>query len=341
MHVKNTLELLHDQLVDLSRTPSLNKKFDSYVADLVQTVDRVLKKYKNLPPAASREIMGGVWSATKYLIGSSSNEIPYEIVYALDLARSEWKKKECIITTALIDDQDYHYNVLSAYTGNLISYFLNKAINYDLIQIALPKLYKHKPLHIVALYHELGHFLADDLKIIATSLIFYPPKDPNSDEEKYHRSEFFADLFAACYTGHSLNVFLSNYFPDNKNSYTHPSSERRIKNIEAFLNKKPTPLIEMFEDILKKLKLPGLEKRYQKPDISKCFDNIRPYEIKNDKELHGILGAGWKYLKNILTSPSEKWRAMSEFERDCKVNDLIEKSIRNRLIKIKWNNETS
>ena len=328
-------------MLDLSRTPYLSDQLDKYVRDLVKTVDRVLKKYDKLPPNVTRAILTQIWSATKYLIGSTSKEIPYEIVYALDLARAEWKKKECLITTALVDDQQYHYNMLSSSATKLISYFLGKPPSYELIQIALPRLYKHKPLYIVALYHELGHFLANDLKITSSSLIFYPPKGPDPVEERYHREEFFADLLAACYTGRSLIFFLSAYFPDDPDCDTHPSTKRRIENIESFLDNKTNSTIDMFHDVLHKLKLPELKKRYAKPEISKTFDNIRPYDLANEEELHGILEAGWEYLQKIFATPPGRWVKMNEFERDRQVNDLIEKSIRNKLIKTKWEDEAS
>ncbi len=56
----------------------------------------------------------------------------------------------------------------------------------------------------------------------------------------------------------------------------------------------------------------------------------------NDEELHGLLDSGWNYLCKAYEQKNDPWSAVSKQEIMRIINDLIEKSIRNRMIKLKW-----
>jgi len=283
--------------------------------------------------------MDQIWFATKYLIGSTSKEIPYEIVYSLKTALDDWEiNQRFLITTALIDDPNYFFQALDP--SKVIRQFLPKVKIDGLIQIASPRLYRHKPLNIVALYHELGHFVDDFHKVTSNSILLHPPATTDQvalQQEIYHRKEFFADLFAASYSGDAIKFFLQKFAPNAPESLTHPSTTNRIANIDTFLKSRNNKSISIIKDTLNTKKLPLLRRRFTSPDITTSFNNIRPYQIQNDRELHGILEAGWKLLQDIEKAPFPPWSKLdNEFEAERIINDLVEKSIRNKMLKQKW-----
>lgn len=328
------MHLLLDELTALSRTPYFNKSLEQYLDNLIQAVQHVVSQYDKFPSSVTDRIAETVWLATKYLQGGTSKAVPYETVYALRLALMDWVDQPCAITTALRDDLDYHF--CSTDPGRVLEKFIpDVAFNSELIQIALPKLYRHYPLYNVALYHELGHFVDNRCGVISFSLICRPPRQNKTIVES-HRREHFSDLFAACYTGNAISLFLDSVAHDAPNSRTHPATASRISIIEDFLSGTPNQIVDFYQSILSNRGLPQLKKRYVSPNIKTSFDAIRTYPLANNEELHGLLESGWIYLREAYDQQSEPWRAMSKQEIMRVINDLIEKSIRNRMVKLKW-----
>jgi hypothetical protein len=264
--------------------------------------------------------------------------VPYEIVHCLELVVQDWDKAPKLVTTALTDDPDFHFYHFNP--GQIINTFVpTHDVNKQIIQIAFPTLYRHKPLYIIGLYHEIGHFIDNHLKITEWSI----RKDmiaPNV-KEKSHRSEFFSDLFAASYTGKAYHSFLSKFAPDDPESETHPATLDRLDNIASFLSGKENKLLQTINSVLVDLGYPRLSIKFSKPDVSSCFDNLRPYNFRNTEELHGIFEAGFDYLEKVNSAPTELWRNFADYQKDKVLNDLIEKSIRNKMITEKWNDATS
>jgi len=330
------LHLLLDELTALSRTPYFSKSLEQYLDNLIQAVQHVTSRFDSFPSNVTDQIAQSVWLATKYLQGGTSKTVPYETVYALRLALKDWVVHPCAITTALRDDLDYHF--WSIDPGKVLEKFIpGVAFDSELIQIALPKLYRHFPLYNVALYHELGHFVDNKCGVISFSLILRPPKTvQESAIVESHRKEHFSDLFAACYTGNAISLFLDSIAHDAPFSVTHPATVARTKVIEDFLSGTPNPIVDFYQDVLSKRGLPELTRRYVSPSINASFDAIRTYPIANDEELHGLLDSGWNYLCQAYEQKNEPWSAVSKQEIMRIINDLIEKSIRNRMIKLKW-----
>ena len=201
-------------------------------------------------------------------------------------------------------------------------------------------MYRHRPLYNVALYHELGHFLDKHHNIIGYSrLLSWYPDDKSGKREEYHRREYFADLVAASYAGYGYSTFLENIAHGNEDTDTHPALNKRLGLIDDFLCGKSNQTIELFQDVLRSRKFEPLQIRFTEPNIIPCFENVLPYNIASDPELHGILVSGWKFLKDIHDKKIDNWKTLDEFDADRIVNDLVEKSIRNRIITEKWKNE--
>ena len=333
------MHLLLDELTALSRTPYFNKSLEQYLDNLIRAVRHVVSRFDNFPSDVTDQIAETVWLAAKYLQGGTSKAVPYETVYALRLALMEWVDQPCAITTALRDDLDYHF--WSIDPGKVLEKFVpDVAFDSELIQIALPKLYRHFPLYNVALYHELGHFVDSKCGVISFSLIWRPPRQRPRIAEA-HRKEHFSDLFAACYTGSAISLFLDSIASDAPISATHPATADRISVVQDFLSGTPNPIVDFYQDVLKQRGLPELNKRYVSPSIKPNFDAIRTYPIANNEELHGLIDSVWIYLCEAYEQKSEPWSAMSKQEIMRIINDLIEKSIRNRMVKLKWSDATN
>ena len=342
---------MRDYLSELCATPYFNKDIEDYNKGILNVISYVLDNYSSIRSNYSRTICDSIWTASKYLSGSISSEIPYEVNFLLSNALNDWVKKDCVITTALVNDRDFHFLPYDPWKeiNFLLPDFDYPDFDKILIQIALPKLYKHIPLYNVALYHELGHFVDSFYKITETTFLINPiPPIGDANEQKYrkavvtnHRSEYFADLFAACYTGHANYKFLNEIAPNQLAIDTHPATIDRINVSEDFLNGKTNPIIEMFQNAVKHRAPSELEVKFDAPDLSESFDNIRPYSIENDRELHGMIQASWDFLDDCRRGASEPWEHLDEHEVTSVLNDLLEKSIRNKAIMDKWSYGTT
>lgn len=279
-----------------------------------------------------------IWTATKFLSGSTSKKIPYEIAHCLKTALASWTKEKALITTALTQDVDYsfYFQGVSQVFYSLARAYTGVSFPGELVQIALPQIYQHRPLLNVALYHELGHFLDDHHGIVNQSLLLMPSDRLPEETARKHRSEYFADIFAAGYAGMAYRDFLAEFANNNPVCDTHPATEDRIAVIDSFLAGKQTSIIDLFQTALTARGLSKLEKAFSVPDISEAFSNVRPYMIQNEKELHGIFEAGATYLKQVLANPTSPWLEAGEATTERLINDLVEKSIRNSMILNRW-----
>lgn len=306
---------------------------------MIKLVETTVSDYDNIDDQTLREIRRLVWQASQFLSGSSSNEVPYEVVGSLSIALNEWVGDGPVISTALLDSQDFYF------VGVEPSIFIKRDIDPEfkltLIQIAFPKLYKNSPLFNVPLYHELGHFIDSHFKLTEISLLLLPPAGygpdtPQYQAEKNHRMEYFADLFAACYVGDTVSRFLRHLVGSHNDSYTHPSTDKREHNISTFLSGTNNDVVNLYQDILNKRGLPALAQRFSVPSIDATFDDFRPYGISNDAEMHGMYIAGWDYYENALNNKNPVWNGAEERIINRTINDLVEKSIRNRMILQQW-----
>lgn len=244
-----------------------------------------------------------------------------------------------------------------------------------LVLINFPKATARDYLISVVLYHELGHFIdhrykiskaiANDLFDKYTSLVMPLNTNDVAVIEKYfvflksldrsnplslaniraklesYFAEYFCDLFASQYIGDCSNNYIQYLSIENKNTngLRHPATNLRVELVEEFLSGKTNFLLEFIKSGTK-LATGGKEIkiRYEnlKPDD---FYNFLPVDVKNIDQLHGLYKLGWDIWKSNwkpfevhmgLKKPLERERVYSI------INNLIEKSIGNYVIKEKW-----
>ena len=205
MRPRVDLRLISGSLQQLSATPYFDARLHQYSESLRAAIDFALKSNPPLPDASLSILTRVVWRAHQYLAGSISREAPYEVKLCLSKALADWIQKECLITTALVDEpHGFHFLRADPWSilKSVVPSFPVGAFDPILVLIGVPRLYKHKPLFCIPLYHELGHFIdqhygVSDFVVLNNS----PPLNFPSQSWQSHWAEHFADLFAACYVG--------------------------------------------------------------------------------------------------------------------------------------------
>jgi hypothetical protein len=336
---KIEIHLIKSQLQRLIQYPYFKKEVKVHLEKLTGLCDDLLKSYPKFPSPVYLFIATRLWESIKFLSGSTINETPYEIVACLDKALADWYSQQNSITTALLSEKNYYF--YSSDPQNDLKNICGVDLNLEIIQIALPKSYKHYPLYNVALYHELGHFIDRKFSISDYLLLTYEKALGVTKENIVvlgnHAKEFFADLFAASYTGNSVSVFLEKVFGMQEASFTHPDSNYRIKLVQNFIDGVSDPWMDMFQDACKKTAGNTLEIRYTLPNINHCLNDFRPAKIETDAEMHGLFAAGWNFVLDSSVRDTDTWSKIEEFDAFSRVNDLITKTIRNYVIVDKWN----
>lgn len=341
MLVDINLKILQDSFKNLIDSGYYNSKICNVMHCLTGAIEHVLEDPKQYPEEVLFDFSKYLWFFHNYISGSTSNEIPYELDYTLKHVLDEWvSNRECVITAAFTQDFEFHFiyaDIIKLIKSNISGYDFNGIENTLCVNVCFPRLFKHKPLFVTPLYHELGHFIDAFYSVIERSLYLVGPED-NEDPEtcENHRAEYFADIFASCYLGNTIIEYLEDFDGISESSDSHPSLESRKEMVQKFLNGTPDPIITSFHTALSVQGAPELHARYAQPDVANCFEQIRVYNIENEAELHGTIVEGWKYLKQVLANDSEPWKSFKKFETERIINDLVEKSIRNKLIKEQW-----
>ena len=256
--------------------------------------------------------------------------------YCLKAILPHWVKRESLITTAITAGQDFHFLPADpwAFIKKTITGFDTGGFDPLLVLIGVPRLYAHKPLYCTPLYHELGHFVDMTLGVTRLSLLIDRPAHVALIA---HRHEHFADLFAACYVGRASVAPLKTIAPNAPASPTHPSTNDRVAVVEDFLKGNPSQIFQLFQQCVSNLNAPALTVMHDAPDLRTPLDDIRPYVIQSERELHGIFESGWNYLADALDQHVPAWStSLPDADIERIINDLIEKSIRNHSILERW-----
>lgn len=336
------LSLLMDQLNSLVESSYFHKDLEDYCQELRGVVQEALRANPRPSTLVLSQITTTIWTACNFLKGSTSREIPYEVVYCLELALKDWEKRPAIITTALSEEKQFYFLQLDPW-NTICSVFPASQCTPGkpiLVHVVLPRLYRRLPLFITPLYHELGHFVDLTAKITEASFLLEGRINVLA-QELFHRREHFADLFSASYCGRAAATTLNELAPNHPASVTHPSTADRVGVIDAFLDGSSHSVIELFRRTLQTRGMPELVRRYERPELEKRFANFVPCTIRSKAEVHGIFEAGLEFLVGQLASRIGSWSAIEDYGVTRIVNDLTEKSIRSFAIKEGWKSATS
>ncbi len=341
------LILLRDGLVQLTKSTYFGAELHKFTAMLVGVIDHVTNNSQSYAEPIIRAFEYNISQTFQYLSGALLKQAPYEMSYCLEQAVKPWTSRDIVITTGLTYGQDFHFHPNDPWNFIKLNITGFNTNSYDprLIFIGVPRLYIHKPIYCIPLFHELGHFVDITYGISNRSLLLAPAL-PYSTMSVFpvisrHRMEHFADLFAACYVGRSSIETLLTLAPGGPASTTHPATDERVRLVDDFLSGSPSVLVDLFQSALASLGVPPLARQFSAPEVSASFDDIRPYEIRDTRELFGLFESGWIYLAGVLDHKQSPWASSTTKLRSEKIiNDLVENSIRSFAIVERWNRGT-
>lgn len=317
-----------------------------------------------------KHILNFFFKSLEFLDSSTVNSFPFEIVYCLEHTLKDWLKDvdKYIVVTSLVNNYaGYSFDPSLALIDDyyaLIKKVYNIKFEARLVQINLPKYMARDYFSNVVLYHELGHFIdlkyeiSSSVSIVIKNKILAGNLNPaqineinqyfpynilvNGGFESFtrHLGEYVSDLFAAQYIGRTSNYYLE-YNSDDLNIThpAHPSTSNRIKLAESFLNSSKSFLLEEIKNAFigittdKELKIRHSEIK------SNNLTKLIPVDIDNSNELSSIFLLAWKTFSN----EQAKIQSVNNFKFKLKpsetysiINNLVEKSIGNYLIKTSW-----
>ncbi|WP_416355820.1 hypothetical protein ACLNGM_17030 [Aureimonas phyllosphaerae] len=343
MHVQDDLLLIREQLYRLTETAYFENALNDHARDVIALIDHVAPRVDGMPDLIAYELRRQIWTDHQHLNGSTSNEIPYEIVHVLTRALRSWiDDRDVLVTTALLDEPAFYFTRGLRWPGiaKLLPEFEQPRRPYTLVQISLPRLYRTYPLRCAPLFHELAHYLDDTVNVSDEFILQarFTDVGPGRDLQRRYMREHFADLFSACYLGETIVHDIMRLNNVNGATRTHPDPSYRIEVVQAFLAGRTHRVVDQFNAILQERGLPSLHTRFALPDVAAAFDDIRPCSIASDQELYGIFPAAQAYLAEILEDRRPSWSDWSRQSANRTINDLVEKSIRNMDLKEKWRN---
>lgn len=320
-----------------------------------------------------KRVIDFVFKSLEFLNNSTQNDFPLEIVECLNVALKDWcDNDEFIIVTSLANNlSSFSFDPSLAFDDPLmllIKTTYNVEFKKRLIQINLPQSLSKDYLANVVLYHELGHFIDIKYKIsnaLASHIIFcinnnsFSPIELNTLEFFFpflkdatlslnekgnwvlrHLSEYFSDIFASQYVGKCSNYYLDYITNSNSNhSLTHPSTLNRINLVDDFIDGKANFINDLL--FLATSTIPSSKSliiRYQKINSTDILKLI-PIEISNENQLSYLYIIGWDIWQNYNQEFEKKNNVSVKFKPSKRyqiINNLIEKSISNFIIKECW-----
>lgn len=281
-----------------------------------------------------------------------------------------------IIVTSLINGMNgFSFDnslMFNEFIYNDIDLLYSVKFEKRLVQINLPLSISKDYLANVVLYHELGHFI--DRKFEITRIIYIEILDlietgvlsPDERIEMFkyfpylsdtntvtffksnydvfnifsnHIAEYFCDVFASQYINDCSNSYLNYITLSQKNySTSHPATTNRLDFVNIFLKGTPSRLMDLYKNITFRITTVNLEIKFDEV-LSSNFETLIPVDITNRRELHGLFVYGWKVWMDNWDNINKK--SNIEFElSQIKVyeilNNLIEKSIGNFIVKGEW-----
>ena len=308
------------------------------------------------------------------LSNNTISSVPHEFIECLNIAARQWLTDFDDYIIVMIDGQ---YAISPQVEDFRMFYTLIKTrlgveFNCILLKVCMPRQLSRDYLTNVCLFHELGHFIDEKLKIsegaYKDQLLKKWAKGKKGEIDKwffngneaYHivatttgpqiigelqslryLKEYFADLFGSQYVGENVLNYLD-YISDNPaiDGPRHPSDDKRRQMYSDFTkNPSANPVLEsLFESTLAQAKH-GLVKKYVDVDQTDMHSFI-PSELSDEQQLLSVFKMGWDVYKSG-SQPFEKQNNLSsplpsDKIYEC-VNNLIEKSINNYLMVRDWN----
>ena len=342
-----------------NRKRSYHKKL-GFLFDKLKDVDFAMlgeterKEYK--------EIMRFFSLSLEYLNHSTMNTVPYELIYCLRCALKDWNSNsEHYVIVTSSGDYCFSYTLsLSKCVYDIIRTKLGIDFDDKLIQICLPQNMERDYLCNAVLYHELGHFV--DLSFGFSKLVFselqthfsetevksfFPflddmsiPNDWKNIMVLNHLQEYFADLFASQYIGKAAYYYLDYIAGEYSMSNTHPSTQNRIALVNKFLSDSSSHLLfRIFRKFAQLVFHQEFKPKYLALANSDDFYRLIPCELTDKNQLHTLFPYAWDIWLNNKDE-FERYNSMSDplkpVQKYMVLNNLIEKSINNYIVKEKW-----
>jgi hypothetical protein len=342
-----TLELRFSQLLKISNRSKSSKFSDVKKKDFHDTLVRLVEKispedFSNFSDQQLFEnyhVIERVFGWFEYLVNSTINQTPYEIISPLEEVLNDWidDRDKYLLLTSLSNKRDlfaFYYDEDPKWSRQIKTYIkdnYNESIDYDIIRIVLPKFLSHDFLTAVNLYHELAHFIDWKYGITDSILLKFGLSLRGDTQIRYR--EHFADLFAAQYVNMASCSHLS-YLTFEKDQGMYPSTSERVDLVNKFLNGKRSDLLSGIKKVvLENTKKRSLEIRYK--ELSKSdFNKLIPVDIKNPAELHGVFVLAWDIWLDPKSVLRKKFKRKWDLHRI--LNNLVEKSISNYFLLRNW-----
>lgn len=356
--LETVLQLLVEQLEKLSHSSFFTSELSLYVRQLRTSVDILQERLKEPDPQVSviAAVVESIWRATQFLTGTTSNRVPYEMTYLLREVLTDWGRGDSIVTTSLVQSPDFHCERVDSAPSAVIRELRlsGMAISGDLVQMGVPEIFQHMPLLCSPLYHEVGHYIEEHERLIsvlmtvreAAFLAAMPQLEVEFPETwrdvlRSYAMEHFCDLIAAAYVGECVSDYIIQWDHSTHLSPTHPSAAKRAEITRDFLLGNHNPIVELLQVAVKEAGLPSkLERRFTLPDVYECFSDVRPAKVNSIAELHGLLPAADRFLKDLRNDPSHfhgrNITKVHPSRHPQLINDLIERSIRSHMITKAW-----
>jgi len=341
------LHLTAETLRQLRDSAYFERKLHEFTDHLIGAIEHLLSNPGTYDLAVETQFAEQMRFVQSYLSGSTNNEVPYEVVYCLGNALRRWGHPDAVVVTYLTEGQDsFHLLPLDPwlFIQQAITGYNAGGFSLPVVMMGVPRLYAHKPVFCVPLFHELGHFVDFGQRVSQASLLLNPTAfAPAGGNELHHRREYFADLFCASFVGRSSVAALEAIAPGHPASDTHPATTERVRVVEAFLSGTSDPIIDTFQAALAALGLPTLQVAFKPVAVTADFDDVRTFVASSIEEVFGLFDSAWNYLFDAIDKSRNPWNFQSASAGDIAnlTNDLTEKSIRNFAIRQMWDDASS
>lgn len=324
---------LHIAQLRIEGDKALTRKYHSpKVLKLVQEnnrfIDYILSTYNETVLLANIDLFySTLWflgNSHSYIVSSTSDDVSSEIFSCLRFVSKEWipdPEKYVIVCS----QGDYAYNFFD-WNGNDVYDQLESTFGFRfamrMIPIKMPFHMQSDFMFNAALYHEIGHFIDRYHKIIATIIeeekngnIVIPQadvylKDMTEDRatnvDEYYKQltnflkEYFADLFAARYTGKSIFYYLKYVNPSGDADKDHPSVFCREKMVDEFLGDSANygDLLNLILSYTKDMKGERLHPCTLNTDISSFVSLTECDKPDSNEHVHSIIPNLWDLWNN-------------------------------------------